>query len=103
MRPPDLPSVFRNVRTRPKGFNYIPRYYDEQKEELEKRIRIIEKEVELEDRDAAVAKARISHNLRGKMTDRSVHYSDKTRTLRLLIILGVILAIGYTLYSYLDL
>jgi hypothetical protein len=103
VRPPSLPSLFRNVRTQPKGFNYTPRYYDERKEDLEKRIRIIEKETELEDRDAEIAKARMKHKMRTKINDRSVHYSDKTRTIRLIIILGVILAIGYVLYSYLDL
>lgn len=103
MRAPNLPSVFRNIRTRPRGFNYIPRYYDERKEELDKRIRVIEKEVELESQGAEIAKARIKHKLRGRIDERSSHYSDGKRTLRLAIIIGVLLLIGRVLYSYLDL
>lgn len=38
--------IIRFFRTsRPKTFNYIPRYYDEQKEELEKRVERIKQEM----------------------------------------------------------
>jgi hypothetical protein len=103
VRPPNLPSVFRNIRTRPRGFNYIPRYYDERKEELDKRIRVIEKEVELESQEAEIAKARIKHKLRGRIDQRSAHYSDNKRTLRLVIIIGILLLLGKVLLSYMDL
>jgi hypothetical protein len=103
VRPPNLPSVFRNVRTRPRGFNYTPRYYDERKEELEKRIRIIEKEVDLEHREAEIAKARMSHKFRERVENRNVLNSDKTRLVRLVVIIGILLLIGRILYSYIDL
>jgi len=45
-----IPSFFRTPK--PKPFNYIPRYYDEQKEDLEERIRNIEIEMGVKEGEA---------------------------------------------------
>ena len=42
-----IPSFFRTQK--PKQFNYVPRYYDEQKEQLDERIRDIEREMGVKD------------------------------------------------------
>lgn len=51
-----LPSFFRI--NEPKRFNFMPRYYDEQKEDLEQRIRQIEHEMGVDHGKAYVPKIR---------------------------------------------
>lgn len=95
-------SIFRNVRMEPRGFNYIPRYYDERKSELDARVREIEREVAEEDQEVEIAKARISHKLRGRMDKRSNVYSDRSRMGRLVLIIALLFALFRAIYRYLD-
>lgn len=46
MQAPRIPKMFGIYTKRPTQFEYTPRYYDERKEKLEKRIAQIKKEVE---------------------------------------------------------
>lgn len=83
--------IFKGVRTTPKGFNYQPRYYDEDKERLEKRKAAIEAQVKrAEERGEEF-----------RITDQVTVVSDhgrkqraaaaRSRLIRLAIILSIIL------------
>ena len=95
-------SIFNNVRNTPKGFDYKPRYYDERKESLEQRIRLIEVEVAEENREAEIAKVRIQSKMQAKFARKSGSRADRGRSLRLVIILGILLVLASFAYSYLD-
>lgn len=71
-----------------KEFNYVPRYYDEQKEEFEKRQRRIEQEVGIEQAPDSY-RSRLKP---GVMTERllSKRKSSRGSTLRLLIIIAIL-------------
>lgn len=89
---------------KPKGFNFTPRYYDPDKEDLEKRIRIIEKEVAAEKSQTEISKARIKQGFRKTVQSRSNHsLIDKNRGIRLFVVLIVLIAIVRMLYRFLDL
>lgn len=96
---PKLPSMFRGVRIRPKGFNYTPRYYDPEKEALEKRIRLIEKEVEADQKEGEITKLRMRHNIQQSWGGRPKAHRDAGRSKRLLIILCLIILMLYMVYS----
>ena len=76
-------------------FNYIPRYYDAAKEDLEERVRIASGQAS----DPEVAKARIKSGLRrrysGKMEDTRA--ATRKSNIRLLLIIGI-LAMGAYLF-----
>ena len=83
---------------KPKPFTYVPRFYDERKEELKNQIESIQKEVESPDSDAYVP------NIRGRMKSRhealygkGVRQGKQLISRRLLTILyiGFVLAIIY--------
>lgn len=74
-----------------KQFNYVPRYYDEQKEEFEKRKKRIEQELGVDEAPEGYR----SRLLEGAMTDRllSKRKSNRGSTLRMIaivLILGVL-------------
>lgn len=91
-------ALFRTEK--PKQFTYIPRFYDERKEELEKRIGDIRKEMSEEHGDAYVP------NIRGRMRSRHDALYGKggnnsksliSKRLITIIFIGLILVIGYYL------
>ncbi len=90
-----LPSFFKINKNR--RFNYIPRYYNPDKEELEERIRNIEIEMGVKREEEGVYVPRIH---RGMMSKR--HVSRKRAThqsnVRLLVILAALLLISYFLF-----
>lgn len=92
-----LPSFFRTFK--PRSFNYIPRYYDEQKENLQERIRNIE--MELGVHDSSIEKEYVPRLRKGsfrssyKQTRRK---ANVTSTVRLLIILAILVAIAYYVF-----
>jgi len=90
-----LPSFFKINKNR--RFNYIPRYYDPGKEELEERIRDIEIEMGVSRKDDEVYTPRIH---RGMMTGRhsSRRKANFQSNLRLLVILAILLLISYILF-----
>ncbi len=83
-----------------KRFNYSPLYYDEQKEELDRRVRQIKREMGVKDLDDS-DKPYIP-NIKGQMRGvfKRKHEEKKRATSRLLIILVVLLAIVYFILFY---
>lgn len=84
---------------RNKQFSYQPRYYDEQKEELEKRVQKIKREMGIEDDDSANA---YIPNIKGQMRNHYRKNIEQKRksTVRLVVILFVLLALVYYLLFY---
>lgn len=79
-----------------KEFKFKPRYYDEQKEELDKRVEQIKKEMGISDDET---KPYVSKIKRGEMRGYLKKNVERKRrsTLRLVIILLALLAIVYFL------
>lgn len=91
-----IPSFFRTPK--PKPFNYIPRYYDEQKEDLEERIRTIEREMGVNKGEAYRPTIR-----RGQMSNyfrRKQRRVQKQSNIRLVIIILILLFISYFLFFF---
>lgn len=93
---------FRFFKTpKPQRFEYKPRFYDPEKEELMDRIRSAEQE---EDYSAENVKSRISGGFRrktgGYATDRQFRSQQVKRSnFRLLIIVAFLSFMGYVLFS----
>lgn len=91
-----IPSFFRTYK--PKQFNYIPRYYDEHKEDLEERIRSIDRELGVKEGKAyrpTIRKGQMSNYFR-----RKKRKAQKQSNIRLIIILLVLFFISYLLFFY---
>ncbi|MBE9511542.1 MAG: hypothetical protein IMY71_11745 [Bacteroidetes bacterium] len=91
-----LPSFFKINKH--KEFNFIPRYYDEKKKNLEERIRSIEREMGVKEGEAyrpTIRKGQMSSYFRGGK--RKAH---KQSNIRLIIILLVLFFISYLLFFY---
>lgn len=76
-----------------KKFNYIPRYYDPQKEDLEERIRNIERKMGVKEGEAYRPTIR-----KGQMTNYfnwKTRKSQKRSNIRLIVILLVLFFIAY--------
>ena len=89
-----IPSIFRTRK--PKEFNYIPRYYDEKKKDLEERIRRIEREMGVNEGEAYRPTIR-----KGQMTNyfrKRQKKAQKQSNIRLLIILVALFIISYLLF-----
>lgn len=88
-----------------KSFNYTPRYYDERKEELAKRIAQIKKEMGVTDdsEKAKVIEKAYSVDIKGKMRSRfrpARRSESRKSTIRLLLILLVLMAISYYVFYF---
>lgn len=88
-----LPKFFRTYKH--KQFNYMPLYYNQQKEELEERIRRIESEIQGKptgEYKPGIIKGSFKHlhSLRKK--------SDRFSSLRLILIVIILLALVYYLF-----
>jgi hypothetical protein len=91
-----IPSFFRTPK--PKRFNYIPRHYDEQKEQLEERIRDIEREMGVTKGEAyrpTIRKGHMSNYFRRKQRK-----TQQQSTIRLIIIIIILCLISYYLFFY---
>jgi len=91
-----IPSFFRTPK--PKSFNYIPRYYDEQKEDLEERIRNIEMDMGVNKGEAyrpTIRKGQMSNYFRRKQKR-----VQKQSNIRLVIIILLLLIISYFLFFF---
>ena len=91
-----IPSFFRTPK--PKPFNYIPRYYDEQKEDLEERIRNIEVEMGVNKGEAYRPRIR-----KGQMSNyyrRKQKRVQKQSNIRLVVIILILLLISYFLFFF---
>jgi hypothetical protein len=84
-----------------KQFKFKPRYYDEQKEELDKRVEQIKKEMGISD-DNDDKKPYVSTIRRGEMRGYLKKNVERKRksTIRLVIILLVLFAIVYYLLYF---
>jgi hypothetical protein len=73
---------------KPKTFNYVPRYYDEQKEEFEERQKRIEKELGVNQKEGTF-QSRLTH---GVMSERMMlkRKAGRGSTLRLLVIILIL-------------
>ena len=91
-----IPSFFRTHK--PKQFNYIPRYYDEQKEQLEERIRDIEREMCVKDGKAYIPTIRKGQM--GNYFRRKQRKTQQQSTIRLIIIIIILCLISYYLFFY---
>lgn len=83
-----------------KRFNFKPRYYDEQKEDLESRVRGIKKEMgveELKDSDKPYVP-----NIKGQMRGYFKKNIEQKRqsTVRLIVIMAVLLTAAYFLLFF---
>lgn len=86
-------SMFSFFRARkPKGFNYKPIYYSEQKEEMKEREARIRKELGLTDADTPFVP-----NIKGRFRSPRMNKYSQSRqsTFRILIILAILILIAY--------
>ena len=85
-----------------KRFDYTPRYYDERKEALEKKIKTYSKET----LDSDETKVRRVISFRANTNDRwgNGEYRSKSvrANIRLLIILGAVLVVFFILFTQMD-
>ena len=86
-----IPSFFGKYKH--KKFNYIPRYYDPQKEDLEERIRSIEREMGVKEGEAY--RPTIRKGQMGNYFNRKTRKSQKRSNIRLIVILLVLFFIAY--------
>lgn len=91
-----IPSFFRTPK--PKHFNYIPRYYDEQKENLEERIRNIEIEMGVKEGEAYRPRIRKGHM--SNYFRRKQKRVQKQSNIRLVIIILILLLVSYFLFFF---
>lgn len=81
---------------RPKEFNYMPRYYDERKEEADERQKRIEKELSASNNGEYV-----SGITRGSMQRRFAERrrGKRSSTIRLLVIIAILFLLTYFLFT----
>lgn len=85
---------------RNKRFSFTPRYYDEQKEDLERRVEQIKQEMGINENDPN--KPYISKIRKGEMRGyfkKSREYKKRS-TIRLFVILIILIAIAYYLFYF---
>ena len=91
-----LPSFFK--KNKHKEFNFIPRYYNQQKENLEGRVRSIEREMEAKEGEAyrpTIRKGQMSNYF-----NRKRGKAQKQSNIRLIIIVIVLFLISYFLFFH---
>lgn len=104
MKPPRIPSVFRLGKYgQNKQFHYEPRTFDQRKEDLEKRRRIIEQELEMEQKLGKNHEALLRESMHESWARRETRRQQRNSGRRLLLILAVLVLILYFVYLKLDL
>lgn len=86
--------------SRIRRFNYEPRYYDERKEALEKRIRQIENEVS--DQQEGGYQSELRKGFTKGYFHRDLKRRQRNSVIRLIIILALLLFIFYFIFAYLE-
>ena len=100
MKPPRIPSIFKiTEHNRYKRFEYKPRTFDEQKENIEKRRLQIEKEVAREKRLSEDGELYLRERINDTWSRRETRRQKKRSNIRLLLILGILVLIIYYIYS----
>ncbi len=101
MEPPKIPTVFKGVKNRPRGFNFTPRHYNREKEDFEKRVRQAKKESELEEQKSLESRLRMEDAIQDSWGSRHTPIHDNGRTRRLSIIfIGLIICLYAFYRSY---
>jgi hypothetical protein len=79
---------------RAKDYGYKPRYYDERKEELKKRMKAIDQELALEEK---MGREQYYSNIKGQMRGymRQAKKQKRKSNIRLAIILTILFVIAY--------
>jgi len=104
MKPPRIPSLFKLSKyNEPKRFSYEPRTYDERKENLEKRKRAIEKEMEREGRLGKDYETHLRESIHDSWARRETRRQNRNSGRRLLLILAVLVVIMYFIFTKYDL
>jgi len=90
-----IPSFFKQYK--PRGFNFIPRYYDPDKEAREERVRRIKRELGIKDEGKdylpGIQKGTMTNYFRQK--DRRV---QRYTVIRLIVILLILFIISYVFF-----
>ena len=96
-------SLFK-LPNRHKKFEYVPRYYDAEKEELNNKLRLAKKDTDLSAEGAKIVR---DIKFKAKINERWGDYSDfkaqKMRSnIRLIVILGIVIIAFYYIFVALD-
>ena len=91
----DLPRFFRNYKHR--QFNYIPVYYDQQKEELNERIRRIKKEESGEKQEEGEYKKSI---IRGSFRHAAAYRAKANRASAIRTLLIILILLAFVLFLF---
>jgi len=91
MQAPRIPKMFGIYTKKPSQFEYTPRYYDERKEKLDKRVAQIKKEVENEKNNSQPAdvKSSIDENWGATYRNRNTNTINKRVIIYLIVLLGL--------------
>lgn len=92
-------------RTRHRKFDYVPRFYDPQKEELEERLRQYKTEPDAKSNDTELVKQRIRGGFKrnSRASSEAAKIANKKSNMRLLVILATLLLMTiYFLNKYLP-
>ena len=99
MEPPKIPSMFKGVRNRPRGFNFTPRHYDPQKEEFDGRVKQAQKELDDTEKESVESRLRMEQAIEDNWGSRHRPIHDNGRTRRLAIVfIGLIICL-YAFYK----
>ena len=102
MQAPRIPKMFGIYTKKPSQFEYTPRYYNERKEKLEKRIAQIKQEVENEKKPTSTSEYSNSAYQSRIREDWENNYSRRNNTgminKRVIIYIGILLALTYYLF-----
>ena len=98
MRVPHFSKINRH-----RNFDYTPMYYNPQKEELDNRVKAIQQEMGGESDDEGVDRE-VRLRAQFKQNTETLSYKSKNRSssIRMMIILGLILYFGYIVFTNLD-
>lgn len=89
-------SFFRTYK--PKQFQFMPRYYDEQKESLKERIRQAEIEANGPKKDEPYRPTLVHGSIKGKLNAR--RKAQKNSAIRVFVIAMLLLALAYYLIYF---
>ena len=89
-----LPKLFRTYKNR--QFTFMPRFYNQQKEELEERIKMVEREIQ-----GAKSEEYSGNIIRGSFRSASQRRSTSNRNslLRVVAIIAILLLLVYFLFT----
>lgn len=84
-------------------FNYEPRYYDERREELERKIKRHQEMKELSESEESSLRARYSMQQKIEDSWQPTYRKQSNRsTMRLIVILGALVTLAYLLFLRID-